>query len=63
VTKSRVLASFPGLCGFLFPRPSAAILAERHESHPNHDRAFYGLLGTLMPDWQAMKQKLEQTRY
>ena len=32
-----------------------------HLRHPHHDRAFYRLLGTLMPDWQAMKQKLEQT--
>lgn len=34
-----------------------------HLRYPNHDRAFYRLLSTLMPDWQTMKQKLEQTEF
>jgi len=31
-----------------------------HLRHPNHDRSFYRLLGALLPDWQALKQRLEQ---
>jgi predicted metal-dependent hydrolase len=32
-----------------------------HLRHPNHDRAFYRLLASLLPDWKALKQRLEQT--
>lgn len=30
-----------------------------HLKHANHDKAFYRLLETRMPDWQRRKQKLE----
>lgn len=31
-----------------------------HLEHKNHNRGFYDLLGRLMPDWNARKDKLEQ---
>ncbi len=32
-----------------------------HLRHPNHDRAFYRLLSALLPDWEKLKRRLEQT--
>jgi predicted metal-dependent hydrolase len=31
-----------------------------HLVHPNHSSGFYDLLDTLMPDWRARKERLEQ---
>lgn len=31
-----------------------------HLKHPSHDKAFYRLLSEQMPNWQAVKLKLEQ---
>ncbi|PSM48486.1 M48 family peptidase [Chroococcidiopsis sp. CCALA 051] len=31
-----------------------------HLKHPNHNRAFYDLLSSIMPDWEERKLKLEQ---
>lgn len=30
-----------------------------HLKHPNHDKSFYSLLETVLPDWRQRKQKLE----
>lgn len=30
-----------------------------HTKHPKHDKAFYHLLGKVLPDWQKRKNKLE----
>lgn len=32
-----------------------------HLRHPNHDRSFYRLLTALLPNWQELKRRLEQT--
>ncbi|MEM7391990.1 MAG: SprT family zinc-dependent metalloprotease [Verrucomicrobiota bacterium] len=32
-----------------------------HLQHPNHDKQFYRVLSTLVPDWKAIKQRLENT--
>ncbi|RCK80164.1 MAG: putative metal-dependent hydrolase [Candidatus Ozemobacter sibiricus] len=31
-----------------------------HLVHKNHDSAFFALLGQILPDWRARKQRLEQ---
>jgi len=31
-----------------------------HAKHPHHDKSFYRLLKTVLPDWQRRKHKLEQ---
>jgi len=30
-----------------------------HIVHPNHDKVFYRLMGSIMPDWRERKEKLE----
>ena len=30
-----------------------------HIIHPNHDKAFYRIIGKMMPDWKERKEKLE----
>lgn len=30
-----------------------------HLVHPNHDKSFYSLMGSIMPDWIKRKEKLE----
>ena len=34
-----------------------------HFRHPHHGPAFLRMLGSLMPDWRAVKERLEQTEY
>ena len=30
-----------------------------HLVHPNHDKAFYRLMESIIPDWRARKERLE----
>jgi predicted metal-dependent hydrolase len=32
-----------------------------HLKHPQHDRAFFRLLGEVFPNWQAVKARLERS--
>ncbi|MGR0189069.1 M48 family metallopeptidase [Azospirillum aestuarii] len=34
-----------------------------HLRHRTHDRAFWGLVGTILPDWEARKAWLDQNEY
>ncbi|HYD66682.1 SprT family zinc-dependent metalloprotease [Azospirillum sp.] len=34
-----------------------------HLRHRNHDRSFWGLVGTILPDWEARKAWLDQNEH
>lgn len=34
-----------------------------HLRHPKHDRSFYRLLSTLLPDWRTQKRRLEESEF
>jgi hypothetical protein len=34
-----------------------------HLRHRNHDRSFWGLVGTILPDWEARKVWLDQNEH